>query len=137
MPRNTPEGGPVTINSVSDRVQEPLDVNSTDWVDVNTVNLEVDGTRPLMILVSFVALNDSAGSRTFTGRLTYQGAPAGDELPVLIAKGVSIGAQLPITYHFYTDTIPKGAAEFKLQIKSDSTLPGQSISERRLTVVEF
>lgn len=135
MPRLTPEGGAVTANTASVRTVEPVSVGSLTFISAQSCPIELDGGKPLLLLVSFLATNSSGAERTYTARVTLNGAPASADLVAKLANGINLQ---PVTFHFYSDgaSIPKGTHTFAVEVKSDDVTAAQEWSECRLTIWE-
>jgi len=135
--RLTPSGGFVPVNCSSARTAAALPVNSTAYQDLAVVPVNADGGRPLLVLLSFLMKNDTTGARTYTARMMLNGSPVSEDLVCKLPKSVEAGENLPYSFHFFADALPPGNHSMSVQIKSDSALPGQYMSERRITVIEF
>jgi hypothetical protein len=135
--RGTLPGGSIPINCVSNRVADPVAINSLSFADFASATIELDGSRPLLILLSYLARNDTAAARSYTARVALNGNPASAEMPFKLPKNVEAGEMVPGTFHFFTDAIPPGTHALAMQIKSDSEDAGQDIRECRMTVIEF
>lgn len=135
MARSTPEGGAVTSNTASNRTAAAVAVNSLTFVEAQNCVIECDGGKPLLIIVSFLATNNSGADRSYTCRITLGGAPASDEIVAKLRSGADSEA---FTFHFYSDgtSIPKGSNTFAVEAKSDDATATQEWKERRLTIWE-
>ena len=129
---------PLSVVAGSSRVAESQSVNSLSFVQISTVNVTLDGVGPVLVLVSLIVENQTTGDRVFNARLTLNGSQIGDIITTTIAKeGGGATADEVLSFHFFANSLPAGAREFVLEVKSDSTLTTQIARDVRLTVMEF
>lgn len=115
----------------------PVAINSLAFVDAQTLTVKMEGGANYLLLISFEVTNGSAGKRDYSARILLNGSQVGATIPAKLANGTNGDEQLVVSWPFPVQGIPQGNHEWKLQIKSDSTLETQKLDNIRMMLAKL